>query len=242
MMNTPEGHTSGSGTKDFYTILVVDDDESILDLLNQILKNNSRFDCAVCTVETAEEAEDELLERKYDLIITDQKLPGTNGTEFLSKVKDRYPQTVRMLITGYSDLDIAKEAINEAEVHSFIEKPWDNKELIENIYENLKKMDERTSESDIIKPRDVREAITKIESTIEEGLQSSSQDFSRISALGGIDREASKTLTFEFSSVSDFNKFPFEMKHMDLSDVDVRIEDFRVYSDRFRISISLSKG
>lgn len=238
----PTDETTGSVTTDFYTILVVDDDESILDLLTQLLETNDKFDCAVSSVETAEEAEKDLQERKYDLIITDQKLPGTNGTELLNKIKDKYPQTVRMLITGYSDLDIAKEAINKAEVHSFIEKPWDNKELIDKIYENLKKIEDRTSESDIIKPRDVREAITKIENTIEEGLQSSSQDFSRVSALGGLDREVSKTLTFEFDSVSDFNKLPFELKHMDLDNVDVRIEDFRVYSDRFRVTISLSKG
>ncbi|MFW6196577.1 MAG: response regulator [Thermoplasmatota archaeon] len=238
----PSDNTNGSVPTDFYTILVVDDDESILDLLKQLLETNDIFDCAVSTVETAEEAEKDLQERRYDLIITDQKLPGTNGTEFLSKVKDRYPKTVRMLITGYSDLDIAKEAINKAEVHSFIEKPWDNKELIDKIYENLKKMEESTSESDIYKPRDVRESITKIESTIEDGLPSSSQDFSRVSALGGINRDASKSLTFEFDSVSDFNKFPFELKHMDLEGVDVRIEDFRVYSDRYRVTISLSKG
>lgn len=238
----PPNDTKGSVPTDFYTILVVDDDESILDLLVQLLENNDQFDCVVSTSETAEEAEEDLKERIYDLIITDQKLPGTNGTELLSDIKERYPHTVRMLITGYSDLDIAKEAINKAEVHSFIEKPWDNKELIDKIYENLKKMEERTSESDIFKPRDVREAITKIESTIEDGLPSSSQDFSRVSALGGINREASKSLTFEFDSVSDFNKFPFELKHMDLEGVDVRIEDFRVYSDRYRVTISLSKG
>jgi len=240
-MMSPTNENIVPSSADFYTILVVDDDESILDLLKELLKNNGQFDCAITTTETAEEAEKELRERRYDLIITDQKLPGTNGTELLSEIKDKYPQTVRMLITGYSDLDIAKEAINKAEVHSFIEKPWDNKELIDKIYENLKKMEEKSGDSNVIKPRDVREAITEIENTIEEGLQSSSQEFTRISALGGMDHEEIKTLTFQFDSVSDFNKFPFELKHMDLDDVEVRIDDFRVFSDRFRVTISLMK-
>jgi response regulator RpfG family c-di-GMP phosphodiesterase len=66
-------------------------------------------------------------------------MPKMNGLELLRKVREKYPGTIRMLITAYSDITVAKDAINKVDVDYYIEKPWDNAELRELVSEALKR-------------------------------------------------------------------------------------------------------
>ena len=66
-------------------------------------------------------------------MLSDYNMPRMNGIELQSRVKEHSPRTVRMLITGYSDLAIDKEAINRASIDFFLEKPWNNQELLDYI-------------------------------------------------------------------------------------------------------------
>jgi len=227
--------------KTLYRILVVDDEVRILEIMSKLLKNTSKFDCVVSTAERADEAKRLLQKGIYDMIITDQKMPETSGIELLEDVKEKYPSTLRMLITGYSDLDTAKEAINKAEVDCFIEKPWDNEELLDNIFESLKNKYMKQLRENTYQARDVREAISVIEEAIEAGPKGSERyEYRGVQSLGKSRISENKMLRFEFRSVSDFNKFPFELKHLDLGKVEIRIEDFRVYDHTFTVTVSLS--
>lgn len=226
--------------KELFRILVVDDEVRILDVMEQMLKNASIFDCVVSTAESASKARRFLKRGNYDLIIADQKMPKTNGVELLTEVKENYPQMVRMLITGYSDVDVAREAINKADVDNFIEKPWDNEELLETIHTKLKEKYERGSKENFHQVRDVREAISIIEDASERGLEELKEDYKGVQRLGGSEEDVKKIMGFEFFSVSDFNKFPFELKHLDKDAVDIGIEDFRVYNESFTVTVSLT--
>ncbi len=108
-----------------YSILYVDDEISNL----KVFKNSFRRDYVIHTAETAREGLKILEEEKIDLVLTDQRMPEMTGVEFLKKVMIHHPQPSRILITAYTDFDALKDAVNEAKIFQYIQKPWEEKEL-----------------------------------------------------------------------------------------------------------------
>lgn len=117
-----------------YSILLVDDQDAILDLLETILEND---DYQIYRASNADEAM-KILEKHYiHLIISDQVMPGMTGTDMFQIVKDMYPDTLRILITAYPDIENAMDAINRAEVYRFIPKPWQNQDMLNTVKRGL---------------------------------------------------------------------------------------------------------
>ena len=115
-------------------ILFVDDEIEIRNTINRQLR---RTPYSVFFASDADEALDILDKQVIHLVITDHKMPGTNGVDFLGIVKERWPNIVRMLISGYIETDLLITAINKGEVYRFITKPWDYNELKETIADGL---------------------------------------------------------------------------------------------------------
>lgn len=110
-----------------HSILIVDDEVNILNTLGRLLRDPQR---EIHTAGSAPQALEKLKDlRGVDLVISDNKLPDISGIDFLIKVKQLYPDTIRMLITGYPDLESVIRAINSGQVYRFITKPWENEEL-----------------------------------------------------------------------------------------------------------------
>lgn len=110
-----------------HTILVVDDETNILNTMTRLLSGEN---LEVFTAENAHKGLEKLkASAGVDLVISDNRLPDIAGVDFLVKVKQLYPDTIRILITGYPDLDSAISAINKDQVYRYISKPWDNEEL-----------------------------------------------------------------------------------------------------------------
>jgi response regulator RpfG family c-di-GMP phosphodiesterase len=108
-------------------ILFVDDEEHILKSLRRLLRKEPyRFYLA-----DSGEAGLKLLEENPDIqmVVSDQRMPGMCGTEFLAKVKEKYPDTVRIVLSGYAEPHAVMDAINQGEVFRFIAKPWDDESL-----------------------------------------------------------------------------------------------------------------
>jgi YesN/AraC family two-component response regulator len=126
-----------------YRVLIVDDDKDCLSSLKNILLREENMILEILTANNGEEAWRLLQEKGYDLVLSDYKMPGIDGIELLARVKDKFPNTQRILITAFSDLSVAKQAINKAEIHNYIEKPWDNDELKKTIFLALKRKGER---------------------------------------------------------------------------------------------------
>jgi diguanylate cyclase (GGDEF)-like protein len=106
-------------------LLVVDDEPYILPTLSALLANEFE----VLTADSADAAKEILRRRDVHIILSDQKMPGQNGTELLAWVRTHYPYTVRLLMTGYAELDDAVEAINRGHVYHYLLKPWRIEEL-----------------------------------------------------------------------------------------------------------------
>lgn len=106
-------------------ILIVDDEPNVLKALSRLLKAY-----ATVTVESAEEALLIAEQQAFDLVISDYRMPGINGIDFLILFKRLQPDAIRVVLTGFADLEGAQHAINEAEVFRFINKPWSNLEIV----------------------------------------------------------------------------------------------------------------
>lgn len=107
-------------------VLYVDDQEGNLVVFKASLKKFADITTASSGAEALG-----LLERgEYPIIISDQKMPGMTGSEFLAEVRRRWPDTVRMLLTAYSDFDAVVAAINDGQVSRFLSKPWERQDLI----------------------------------------------------------------------------------------------------------------
>ena len=112
-------------------ILVVDDEINICNALRRSLRKEG-YDMLVAN-EPAQGLEI-LKTEKVDLVLSDHMMPNMTGLEFLSIVRDRHPNSVRVLLTGHADMDTAIKAINDGQVYRFLTKPWDDVELKVTLY------------------------------------------------------------------------------------------------------------
>jgi len=113
------------------SILAVDDDERILNALKSLFRTRYH----VYTTTDGHQALDYLRRHKIHVIISDQRMPIMLGVEVLRQARELSPSTVRILLTGYSDLASIVGSINDGEVYRFISKPWNNQELLQTVSE-----------------------------------------------------------------------------------------------------------
>ena len=101
-------------------ILIVDDEPDNLQLLYRTL----RRDYEVTKAQGPLEALEILKETPFNCILSDHKMPDMDGVEFLKRTYDMYPDTIRLLVTAYSDVEILMNAINYAKIYRYIKKPY----------------------------------------------------------------------------------------------------------------------
>lgn len=111
--------TTIAGEKEF--ILLVDDEENILRSLKRELLD---IPYGLLTASSAAAALELMHTHTVSVIITDQRMPGASGTELLAIVREQYPDTVRILLTAFTDMQDIIDAINKSGIYKFIQKPW----------------------------------------------------------------------------------------------------------------------
>ena len=117
-----------------YQILIVDDEEITRTLINDAL---GREGYRMLTAFSAEEGLGVLESENVDVVISDEKMPGMSGSAFLSIVREKYPDTIRIMLTGHADLNTAIRAINEGEIYRFFTKPCNLVDLAVTIRQGL---------------------------------------------------------------------------------------------------------
>ncbi len=108
-----------------FGILYVDDEEDNL----IVFKSSFRRDYKVYTAISAQQGFEILQENDIQVIIADQRMPEVTGTEFLEKIVDEYPDTIRMILTAYSDIEALIDGINKGKIFRYINKPWEKTDL-----------------------------------------------------------------------------------------------------------------
>src|SRR5215469_7575168 len=111
-------------------VLAVDDDVSVLEAVVQDLRRQYGAEYRILRAASGHAALDTLnqLKTRQDpvaLIVSDQRMPGMTGVEFLEKARELYPDARRVLLTAYADTEAAIRAINTARIHYYLTKPWD---------------------------------------------------------------------------------------------------------------------
>jgi DNA-binding NtrC family response regulator len=119
-----------AATRPERTVLLLDDEENVLRSLARLFRRDGYN---ILTASSVREAFDLLASNAVQVIVSDQRMPDMTGTEFLARVRDLYPDTVRMVLSGYTDLATITEAINLGAIYRFLTKPWNDDELREHI-------------------------------------------------------------------------------------------------------------
>jgi len=115
-----------------HRILILDDEPHVLSALKRTLSQRESEDSVNYQVEIFSDAEAalaRLYESAFDAVLSDYRMAGMNGVEFLTKVRAIQPDAVRIILSGYADLEALITAINEAEIFRFVSKPWIDYEL-----------------------------------------------------------------------------------------------------------------
>jgi len=121
------GHERAVMADKNYSILLVDDEENILSSLRRLFR---REPYKVALANSAEEGIEKLRTgERFQLIISDYRMPGKTGVEFLKEAKEMCPDSIRIILSGYADIGAIISAVNEGEVYKFLTKPWDDNDL-----------------------------------------------------------------------------------------------------------------
>lgn len=114
------------------TLLLVDDEPNVLNALTRLFR---REGYRILTATSPSTAFDLLAKNGVQVIVSDQRMPDMTGTEFFARVRQLYPATMRIVLTGYTDIESVKAAINHGAIYKFLTKPWEDDELREQIRE-----------------------------------------------------------------------------------------------------------
>lgn len=121
-----------------YSVVIVDDEAGILSALKRAFRSQPY---AVFTTTSAEEALAEVRRGTVKVFMTDYRMPGVTGVDLLRKVKEEFPEIMRILFTGYADIQVAEEAINKGEIYKLVNKPWNDNDLRIIIKEAVERFD-----------------------------------------------------------------------------------------------------
>jgi response regulator RpfG family c-di-GMP phosphodiesterase len=121
-----------------HTVLCVDDEKNILNALKRLLRGeNYRLITALSGTEGLKVLE----KHAVHVVITDQRMPEMTGTEFLARVKEGYPDVIRIVLTGYTEVDSITESINKGHIYKFFLKPWNDQNIKLEIRQALEQYD-----------------------------------------------------------------------------------------------------
>ncbi|SDH22658.1 Response regulator c-di-GMP phosphodiesterase, RpfG family, contains REC and HD-GYP domains [Vibrio xiamenensis] len=115
--------------KEKLSLLLLDDEQDILKSLTRVL----RYDYDVVSFDNGQDALAHLQEHDASIIISDMRMPTMDGAEFLAKAREMRPDSLRFLLTGYSDMASTVKAVNEGGIHTYLAKPWDNDAIKETL-------------------------------------------------------------------------------------------------------------
>lgn len=151
-------------------LLLVDDEANVIQALKRLFRKEA---IAILSATSAKQALEILEERPVDILLTDHRMPEMSGVELLSIVKERYPDTLRMILTGYTDLDTIAQCVNQGQIYKFFLKPWDDSQLILEIrqaleYRNLLQANTRLNETIRARNAELKRMNDHLEELVEE--------------------------------------------------------------------------
>lgn len=127
-----------------HCLLVIDDEPNVCDSIHDLLRHDFR----VLKANSADEGYRLMRDNEVHIVLTDQRMPQITGVELLTSVRAKHPQAIRMLFTGYADLEAVIAAINQGRIFRFLKKPWQPEELQAAIREAAAEYDRLVADAD----------------------------------------------------------------------------------------------
>ncbi len=147
-------------------VLLVDDEENVLRALKRLLRKEPY---TIMTALSGEEAIEKLDPEPPHLVISDQRMPGMSGTELLGQIKERCPDTMRVILSGYADISVVVDSINQGQVYRLLAKPWNDEELKTVIRQCLEQYDMRTENRELMeKTQAQNEELRRLNERLED--------------------------------------------------------------------------
>ena len=176
------------------SVLFVDDEENILNALRRLFR---REGYEILTATSGADGLELLRKQQVSLIVSDQRMPEMIGAQFLSKSREVSPNSVRMMLTGYSDIEAATQAINEGGIYRFITKPWDDDELKRAVRAGLQRFEIEEENRRLTAELKVKnEALEEFNQRLEAKVAERTSQLSlKVRELEGRDRIAQHMLT-----------------------------------------------
>ena len=174
-------HTPTSESAAPPTLLLVDDEPSILSSLRRLFRPHGY---RVLTAEGGQIALDLLQGETVDLVISDMRMPGMDGAQFLERVRRMQPHSARILLTGYADIASTIAAINEGEIDRYIAKPWDDNDILLVVREALarRSLEIRNRELTLLTGRQ-NEELRALNASLEQRVRSRTAEIEQINDM-----------------------------------------------------------
>ncbi len=204
-----------------HAVLCVDDEKNILRSLKRLLRKE---DYRLLMASSGEEGLMVMEENDVHIVISDQRMPKMSGTEFLAALKTKYPDVIRIILSGYTDVDSITESINKGHIYKFLLKPWNDQNLKLEIKQALKQYDliqanKKLDEKVIQQNNELKDINENLEKLVQERtktleIQNQALELSRviledlpfpvigISAEGMIVLTNKETMTLSFNGTS----------------------------------------
>ena len=189
------------------TLLLVDDEPNILAALKRLLRRDGYH---ILTANSGQEGLDVLASNAVDVIVSDQRMPGMLGADFLRKAKLMCPQTIRIMLSGYTELQAVTDAVNEGAIFKFLTKPWEDHQLREHIAEafRLKGIDDDNVRLNA-QLRDANQALAAANAAMQALVSQQQHQISRDEVSLGIAREVLQFLPLAVIGLDDEGMIAF---------------------------------
>lgn len=120
------------------SVLLIDDEANVLAALKRALMEEPY---ELATAMSGDEALRVMAAQRFKVVVSDERMPGISGAEFLARVRAQYPDTVRIMLTGHASVESTMKAVNSGEIYRFFTKPWNDHELILALRSAIEKFD-----------------------------------------------------------------------------------------------------
>jgi DNA-binding response OmpR family regulator len=177
-----------------HTLLLVDDEENILNSLRRLFR---REGYTILTATSGAEGLELLAQNEVSLIMSDQRMPQMTGAEFLAKSREIAPHCIRIMLTGYSDLEAATEAVNRGGISRYITKPWNDDEISQIVRDALRQIElERENKQLTIELQQKNKELEDFNARLEKAVRQRTRELQlKVKELEGKDRIAQHMLS-----------------------------------------------
>jgi diguanylate cyclase (GGDEF)-like protein len=190
-----------------HTLLLVDDEPNILSALKRLLRGAG---LRILSAPGGKEGLEILAAEHVDVIVSDQRMPGMTGVEFLRIVKHSHPETVRMVLSGFTELQSVTDAVNEGAIYKFLTKPWDDTLLRAHILEAFRHKDMADENRRLdLEVRTANQGLAKANRQLEEVLRQQQEQISRDGMSLAIVNEALQQVPLPILGLGEENAVAF---------------------------------